>query len=1002
MGNQDVVPPVGDDEVKTPLAPGIRSAKADEIVQQVGVNAINNLSVFHPAGASAFAGAPPHPDEPPESQANTYARIGKARRASQLHMQRLLSNGSSMGSQNLDGGDALHMRRAPSLSNSMGGSMGGSLASSMAHDMMEHLQQPRAKSKRASMLMANLNLEAGKTGFEAAAFENRPWWKPRFRAILPTERWYQLFTYFTMFWALLNSIADPFKVAFGSVGGFEPYTDAWSFLEYIGILLFGIDIVLKFFAAYEDPEQKVWVTDLDQIARHFASKMLWFDLIFWFPFVGVINQAGGYEGKTALFIGLLAFLKLGRLYRIFDLFDMLDRSMVISQISLMLLRNFIYILLTCHWYACIFYFTARAADFSEETWVGRNFFRFADQSTMVAYSYALYFSVTGFAGLGDGDFYTANWWENIIMSLYLLFNVVLGAYILGTVTMLMVKGDEQSKNFRDKIQALKDYSKLNELPEELNHDMRQHLELNYQSEQYSDANVLTLYPPAIKKRVMRHLYLEPLKMCYLLRGCKARFFDALLAGCSLEVFMPGVTLLSEGDVVGELSIVIEGEVEVVLHGGKRGKAARRSAGAGARQRRASALSTRSSTMSALPDAEIPPVDAKGVGGDDGDGAHGADAENPPHAKKQRPPGELRFTSDVFGEVAFLTETPSMESVYSTSVVSILAVPRDAFEPLAASFKSQIHAVQVNLSRRIEREMQQTLRVALDTCDPSTPLMMQHYSRLSGNPNVSAADVPNELLDELLAAADEYTSRKLAYLVEMQDTLTQHRSKNERQRLFDLITAAANGDVNTMRTSIEAGCNPSLADYSGRTPLMAASQSGRDEAVEFLLSRNAHHGARDSLGRNALLYAVRANHANVINLLVGAGASLAMFRDVITNDMMEAVTDGDLSLLARFLQAGADPDLSDCDSRTILHVAATEGSVHAVKILLEAGADLLAQDCSGRIPLDDAERARAMPVVEILKPLTDEARSASSVDSPSAAKRRFMPARKMSALGNGAP
>eukprot|EP00955_Chlamydomonas_euryale_P004680 50226-Chlamydomonas_euryale.AAC.1 len=56
-----------------------------------------------------------------------------------------------------------------------------------------------------------------------------------------------------------------------------------------------------------------------------------------------------------------------------------------------------------------------------------------------------------------------------------------------------------------------------------------------------------------------------------------------------------------------------------------------------------------------------------------------------------------------------------------SVVSILAVPRDAFEPLAASFKSQIHAVQVNLSRRIEREMQQTLRVALDTCDPSTPL-----------------------------------------------------------------------------------------------------------------------------------------------------------------------------------------------------------------------------------------------------------------------------------------
>lgn len=50
-----------------------------------------------------------------------------------------------------------------------------------------------------------------------------------------------------------------------------------------------------------------------------------------------------------------------------------------------------------------------------------------------SYIYSLYMSVTAFAGLGDGDFYTANPSENVAMSLYLLFNVVLGAYILASV-----------------------------------------------------------------------------------------------------------------------------------------------------------------------------------------------------------------------------------------------------------------------------------------------------------------------------------------------------------------------------------------------------------------------------------------------------------------------------------------------------------------------------------------------------------------------------------------
>jgi hypothetical protein len=40
----------------------------------------------------------------------------------------------------------------------------------------------------------------------------------------------------------------------------RPYYDFWSFLEYCGVLVFAVDIVLKFFLAYEDPETQCMVT----------------------------------------------------------------------------------------------------------------------------------------------------------------------------------------------------------------------------------------------------------------------------------------------------------------------------------------------------------------------------------------------------------------------------------------------------------------------------------------------------------------------------------------------------------------------------------------------------------------------------------------------------------------------------------------------------------------------------------------------------------------------
>ncbi len=52
--------------------------------------------------------------------------------------------------------------------------------------------------------------------------------------------------------------------------------------------------------------------------------------------------------------------------------------------------------------------------------------------------------------------------------------------------------------------------------------------------------VLNIYPSTIRRRILRHLYLDQLHKCFLFADCKLKFLDAILAGARVELFMPQV------------------------------------------------------------------------------------------------------------------------------------------------------------------------------------------------------------------------------------------------------------------------------------------------------------------------------------------------------------------------------------------------------------------------------------------------------------------------------
>lgn len=87
----------------------------------------------------------------------------------------------------------------------------------------------------------------------------------------------------------------------------------------------------------------------------------------------------------------------------------------------------------------------------------------------------------------------------IFIMIYVSFDMILGAYLIGNMTALIVKGSKTVR-YRDKMTDLIKYMNRNRLGRELRNQIKGHLRLQYESS-YTDAAVLQDIPMSIRAKV---------------------------------------------------------------------------------------------------------------------------------------------------------------------------------------------------------------------------------------------------------------------------------------------------------------------------------------------------------------------------------------------------------------------------------------------------------------------------------------------------------------------
>lgn len=85
--------------------------------------------------------------------------------------------------------------------------------------------------------------------------------------------------------------------------------------------------------------------------------------------------------------------------------------------------------------------------------------------------------------------------------IYVSFDMVLGAYLIGNMTALIVRGSKTVK-FRDKMTDLMKYMNRNRLGRDIREQIKGHVRLQFESS-YTEASVIQDIPMSIRSKVMR-------------------------------------------------------------------------------------------------------------------------------------------------------------------------------------------------------------------------------------------------------------------------------------------------------------------------------------------------------------------------------------------------------------------------------------------------------------------------------------------------------------------
>ncbi|KAM0057367.1 putative cyclic nucleotide-binding domain, potassium channel, voltage-dependent, EAG/ELK/ERG [Helianthus debilis subsp. tardiflorus] len=420
----------------------------------------------------------------------------------------------------------------------------------------------KKRRSRFTLLAGDLGLDPSRRGFTK---DNNNFihgitgCSPRLFFIHPQNSWYRAWEKFILIWAVYSSFFTPMEFGF-----FRGLPKNLYFLDIAGQVAFLIDVILQFFIAYRDTQTYKMVSNRNLIAVRYLKSHFLFDILACMPWDNIYRASGRKEEVRYLLL-----LRLVRVRKVLEFFSRLEKDIRVNYLFSRIIKLIAVELYCTHTAACIFYYLATTLPAVEEgyTWIGSlklgdySYANFREIDLWKRYTTSLYFAIVTMATVGYGEIHAVNLREMIFVMVYVSFDMVLGAYLIGNMTALIVKGSK-TERYRDRMTDLLKYMNRNRLGRDIRNQIKGHLRLQYESN-YTDSAILRDLPISIRAKISQTLYKSYIEKVSLFRGCSLEFINQIVTKVHEEFFLPGEVIMEQGNAVEQLYFICHGELEEI-------------------------------------------------------------------------------------------------------------------------------------------------------------------------------------------------------------------------------------------------------------------------------------------------------------------------------------------------------------------------------------------------------------------------------------------------------
>lgn len=201
---------------------------------------------------------------------------------------------------------------------------------------------------------------------------------------------------------------------------------------------------------------------------------------------------------------------------------------------------------------------------------------------------------------------------------------------------------------------------------------------------------------------------------------------------------------------------------------------------------------------------------------------------------------------------------------------------------------------------------------------------------------------------------------------------QSKIKEETNLEQRLISAAAEGEIETILELLEAGAEIDATDSRGVSAVMAATQRNNIDTVKILIEHGANIDIRNNNQDNVLLYAGAEGLLEIVKLAVEAGADTTLTNRFGGTALIPASDRGHVDIVQELLtNSDIDVDhINDLHWTALLEavILGDGGKNHQqiVQLLVKHGANVNISDREGVTPLEHAQRRGYKEIEHILK------------------------------------